>query len=75
MQYLVTMEYVDPGPLLAPQEFLGMCRTAVLPGHEAIINLTCLAADWVLGEVHDSPVDLIVYHPMRVTPGPSSNTS
>ena len=39
MQYLVTMDYVDPGPLLDPQLFLGMCRIAVLPGHEAIINL------------------------------------
>ena len=39
MQYLATMDYVDPGPLLDPQQFLRMCRTAVLPGHEAIINL------------------------------------
>ena len=39
MQYLVTMDFVDPGPLLAPQQLLGMYRTAVLPGHEAIINL------------------------------------
>ncbi len=39
MQYLVTMDFVDPGPLLAPQQFLGMYRTVVMPGHEAIINL------------------------------------
>ena len=39
MQYLVTMDFVDPGPLLAPQQLLGMYRTAVLPGHEAILNL------------------------------------
>jgi hypothetical protein len=39
VQYLVTQEYVDPGPLLSPDRFLGMIRQAVLPGHEAIINL------------------------------------
>ncbi len=39
MQYLVTMDYVDPGPLLAPQQFLGMERTAVLPGLEALARL------------------------------------
>jgi muconolactone delta-isomerase len=54
VQYLVTMDYVDPGPLLAPQEFLGMCRTAVLPGHEAIINLKSegkiLAGGFPVGE-------------------------
>jgi Muconolactone delta-isomerase len=33
------MNFVDPGPLLAPQQLLSMYRTAVLPGHEAIINL------------------------------------
>ena len=39
MQYLVTQEFVDPGPLLPPDQFLGMVRSAVLPGHEALINL------------------------------------
>jgi muconolactone delta-isomerase len=39
MQYLVTMDFVDPGPLLGPQQLLGMYRTVVMPGHEAIINL------------------------------------
>jgi len=39
MQYLVTMDFVDPGPLLPPQQFLAMARTAVLSGHETIINL------------------------------------
>ena len=54
MQYLVTMDYVDPGPLLAPQQFLGMIRQAVLPGHEAIINLKSegkiLAGGFPVGE-------------------------
>jgi hypothetical protein len=39
MQYLVTQELVDPGPLLPPDRLLGMYRSAVLPGHEALINL------------------------------------
>ena len=39
MQYLVTMEFVDPGPLLPPQQVVGMMRQAVLPGHEALNNL------------------------------------
>ena len=39
MQYLITQEFVDPGPLLPPDRFLGMLRSAVLPGHEALINL------------------------------------
>ena len=39
MQYLVTQELVDPGPLLPPDRLLEMYRTAVLPGHEALINL------------------------------------
>ena len=39
MQCLVTQEFVDPGPLLPPNRLLGMYRSAVLPGHEALINL------------------------------------
>lgn len=39
MQYLVTQELVDPGPLLPPDQLLGMYRTVVLPGHETLINL------------------------------------
>ena len=35
MQYLVTMDFVDPGPLLPVQQYAGMMRQAVLPGHEA----------------------------------------
>ena len=54
MQYLVTMDFVDPGPLLAPQQLLGMYRTAVLPGHEALINLKSegkiLAGGYPVGE-------------------------
>ncbi len=39
MQYLVTMDFVDPGPLLSPQQFLGMARQMVLPGHETLSSL------------------------------------
>jgi hypothetical protein len=39
MQYLIIMNFVDPGPLLPPQQFLGMLRQAVLPGHEALNSL------------------------------------
>ena len=39
MQYLVTQELVDPGPLLPLDRLLEMYRAAVLPGHEALINL------------------------------------
>ena len=39
MQYLVTQEYLDPGPLLPPEQLVGIMRMAVLPGHEAMENL------------------------------------
>jgi hypothetical protein len=39
VQYLVTQELVDPGPLLPPDRLLGIHRSAVLPGFEALINL------------------------------------
>src|ERR687884_517357 len=39
VQYLVTQEFVDPGPLLPLEQFARMGRTAVLPGHEALLNL------------------------------------
>jgi muconolactone delta-isomerase len=39
VQYLVTQEFVDPGPLLPPDQFARMGRMSVLPGHEALINL------------------------------------
>jgi Muconolactone delta-isomerase len=38
-QYLVTQEFVDPGPLLPPDQYLGMMRSTVLPGHETLLNL------------------------------------
>jgi len=39
VQYLVTQEFVDPGPLLPLDQYVGMMRSAVLPGHEALLNL------------------------------------
>jgi muconolactone delta-isomerase len=54
VQYLVTQEFVDPGPLLPPDQFLGMMRQAVLPGHEAISSLRSegkiLAGGFPVGE-------------------------
>jgi Muconolactone delta-isomerase len=54
VQYLVTQEYVDPGPLLPVEQFAMMGRTAVLPGHEALINLQSegkvIAGGFPLGE-------------------------
>jgi muconolactone delta-isomerase len=54
MQYLVTMDFVDPGPLLAPQQYLGMMRAVVLPGHEALSKLKTegkiLAGGFPVGE-------------------------
>ncbi len=54
MQYLVTMDFVDPGPLLPIQQYVGMMRQAVLPGHEALKSLKAegkiLAGGFPLGE-------------------------
>jgi muconolactone delta-isomerase len=54
MQYLVTMDFVDPGPMLPPQQFVEMGRQAVLPGHEVLINLKSegkiLAGGFPVGE-------------------------
>jgi muconolactone delta-isomerase len=69
MQYLVSMDFVDPGPLLATQQFAEMVRAAVLPGHEALQTLKSegkiLAGGFPLGEraiafivEADSPTEL-----------------
>ena len=54
VQYLVTQEYVDPGPLLPPAQLVGIMRMAVLPGHEAMENLRSegkiLAGGFPVGE-------------------------
>src|SRR5829696_3113657 len=39
MQYLVTGEFIDPGPLLPPDQLAGMIRQAVLPSHDVLTNL------------------------------------
>ena len=39
MQYLVTMEYVDPGPLVPPQQVGQLVEQVVLPGFEALGKL------------------------------------
>ena len=39
MQYLVTEELIDPGPLLPPEQLLGIMRQWVTPSMDALINL------------------------------------
>jgi hypothetical protein len=39
MQYLVTEELIDPGPLLPPEQLLGIMRQWVTPSIDALINL------------------------------------
>ena len=69
MQYLVTMDFVDPGPLLPTEQYVGMMRQVVLPGHEALKNLRSegkiIAGGFPVGEraiafiaESDSPKDL-----------------
>jgi hypothetical protein len=69
MQYLVTMDFVDPGPLLPTEQYVGMMRQVVLPGHEALKTLRSegkiIAGGFPVGEraiafiaESDSPKDL-----------------
>ena len=69
MQYLVRMDFVDPGPMLPIDQYAGMMRRAVLPGHEALQALKSegkiLAGGFPVGEraiafivESDSPKDL-----------------
>lgn len=39
MQYLVTMDFVDPGPLLPPAQLAEMLEQAVLPGFKGLADL------------------------------------
>jgi hypothetical protein len=39
MQYLVTADSIDPGPLLPPDQLVGMMRQALLPSQDALIDL------------------------------------
>jgi hypothetical protein len=39
MQYLVTGEFIDPGPLLPPDQLVGLMHQAVLPSHDSFTNL------------------------------------
>ncbi len=54
MQYLVTGEFIDPGPLLPPEQLVGLMRQAVLPSHDALMNLKSegklLAGGYSVGE-------------------------
>ncbi len=39
MQYLVTAEYVNPSPLLPPDQRVDMYWQVILPSHDALTNL------------------------------------
>lgn len=39
MQYLVTGEFIDPGPLLPPDQLAGLLRQVVIPSHDVLTNL------------------------------------
>jgi hypothetical protein len=39
MQYLVTEELINPGPLLPPDQLVGIMRQWVFPSMDALINL------------------------------------
>jgi muconolactone delta-isomerase len=53
-RYLVTGEYVDPGPLMPPEAVAQMVETAVIPGHEYMAELEAsgklLAGGIIAGE-------------------------
>ncbi len=54
MQYLVTPEFVDPGPLLPPDQLVDLIRQMLLPTHEALTNLKAqgkvIAGGYPVGE-------------------------
>ncbi len=39
MQYLVTGEFIDPGPLPPPDQLAEMGRQMILPSHDVLLNL------------------------------------
>ena len=39
MRYLVTTDYVDPGPLLPPQQVPTLLRTTIFPTEEALARM------------------------------------
>jgi muconolactone delta-isomerase len=54
MQYLVTGEFIDPGPLLPPEQLVEVIRQGVLPSHDALTNLKAegklVAGGYAVGE-------------------------
>src|SRR5215210_6388202 len=54
MQYLVTGEFIDPGPLLPPDQLVELIRQLVVPSHDALTNLRAegklLAGGYSVGE-------------------------
>ena len=54
MQYLVTGEFIDPGPLLPPDQYAAIGRQMILPSHDVLLNLKAegklLAGGYAVGE-------------------------
>ena len=54
MQYLVTGEFIDPGPLLPPDQLAGLLRQVIVPSHDVLTNLKAegklLAGGYAVGE-------------------------
>ena len=54
MQYLVTGEFIDPGPLLPPDQLAGMLRQVIVPSHDVLTNLKAegklIAGGYAVGE-------------------------
>jgi muconolactone delta-isomerase len=50
MQYLVTVNFVEPGPLFPPEQVVGMMRSAILPSLETLEELDSVGK--ILGGGH-----------------------
>ncbi len=54
MQYLVTGEFIDPGPLLPPDQLAGLLRQVIVPSHDVLTNLKSegklIAGGYAVGE-------------------------
>ena len=54
MQYLVTGDFVEPGPLLPPEQLVDLIRQLVVPSHDVLTDLKArgklLAGGYSVGE-------------------------
>jgi hypothetical protein len=66
MQYLVTKDFVAPSPFLPIEQYAGMMRQAILPGHEALQTLKSEGKILAGGPVGQRAIAFIVK--TKVTP-------